>query len=395
MAPTGPAVCPAGRSSPVPGARWAMTDHPSLGNSRDASRSVHATRGPGLGGWYFVRFYDTEDNLIESLDFRFASAVKDIRVSPHSPLPGINGHSPVRVGFLHDTGCTIELSNPPADSLSVEREDTQTTVTIPPDPIWDETCWMICTEGGVRVETRILIERVWWAIGDEDVEGESAGWTDAPISISRGSVTATSEQAIRFRLPRCRWTSEIFVGFERRKARAYPVEVVKREVSVPLRHFEGAQEIEDRGQEHLLKLWIKEGTGQDMSAAVAVIPATRLPLARQLRGDVCRVRKYLRRLGRRTQDPGLREMIGAVRARWSASVLEADSESCRIETACVIALTWEVFRANGVKPLGRHKRWIRKLAELALIHPETMHGVRENYETSRHSHTGIVSPAKR
>jgi hypothetical protein len=351
------------------------------------------------GGWYFIRFYDAEDSLIESLDFRFVSGLKDIKISPYSPLPGINGHSPVRVEFLHDIGCAIELSNPPANNLSVECENARTIVTIPPDPIWDETCWMIRAE--VQVEARILLERVRWAVV-EGVGEESVEWTDMPLSTSRDLVTATSKHTIRFRLPRCRWASEIHVGFERWKARTYPVEVVKQEVTVPLSHFEGTQEIEDRGEEYSLKLWIG-AANQGMPAVVAVIPATQPsitsvvqpPGSQRLQGDMCRVRKYLKRLGRRAQDPTLHKMIEEVRAQWFISVSAADSEPRQIETACVVALAWETFRADKVKLLGRHKRWIRKLVELALVHPETMQRVRENYDMLRRGHTSIISRTKR
>jgi hypothetical protein len=346
------------------------------------------------GGWYFVRLYDAEDALAESWDFRFVRSLKDIKISPHSPFPGVNGHSPVEVEFLHDTGCVVELSNPRAESLPVEREDAGTIVTIPPDPIWDETYWMIHVEGEARVQAKILVERVWWAIGEEGVEGESVRWTDAPVSISRDLVTATSKQSIRFRLPRRRWVSEIHVGFEWWKARTYPVEVVKREVTVPLSDFEGVQEIEDQGHEHLLKLWIGETTDQDMPAVVAIIPPTLPLIAPPLPADVYRVRNYLRRLERRAEDAALREIIHKARARWFALVPEVDAGSRRIETACVIALAWEISRANGVKPLGRHKRWIRKLGELALAHPEITQRVREDYETLRRGHIGVASRTK-
>jgi hypothetical protein len=344
------------------------------------------------GGWYFIRFYDAEDSLIESLDFRFVSGLKDIKISPYSPLPGVNGHSPVRVEFLHDTGCAIELSNPPANNLSVECENARTIVTIPPDPIWDETCWMIRAE--VQVEAKILVERVWWAVVEEGAGEESVEWTDMPLSISRDLVTATSKHTIRFRLPRCRWAGEIQMGFEWWKARTYPVEVVKQEVTVPLSHFEGTQEIEDRGKEHSLKLWIRVAD-QDMAAVVAVISVVQPPGSQRLQGDMCRVRKYLKRLGRRAQNPALHKMIDEVRAQWFISVSVADSEPRQIETACVVALAWETFRADKVKLLGRHKRWIRKLVELALVHPETMQRIRENYDMLRRGHTSIIARTKR
>lgn len=48
------------------------------------------------GGWYFLRFYDTNDELIESLDFRFLCALKEIRMPQPSPLPTQDGHSSIK-----------------------------------------------------------------------------------------------------------------------------------------------------------------------------------------------------------------------------------------------------------------------------------------------------------
>jgi len=32
------------------------------------------------GGWYFVRIYDKDDNLLESMDFRFSAGLKSIQI---------------------------------------------------------------------------------------------------------------------------------------------------------------------------------------------------------------------------------------------------------------------------------------------------------------------------
>jgi hypothetical protein len=361
-------------------------------------------------GWYFVRFYDADDRLIESQDFRFASALKDIRISPHSALPGDSGHPLARVEFLHDKGCVLKLADSSTENLPVEYEYTQTSATIPADPIWDETRWLIQPGDETQVEAEILVERVWWAIGEEGAEGMLNKWTDRPLNISRDLVAATSKHVLYFRLPRPRWAKEIRIGFEQSRARAYPVEVVKRKVTIPLGDLGDMKEFKDRWQEHFLKLWIKDVTHQDMSAVVAIVPAAQpaiigtitapidiyqLPFTRRSRAGVRRMRNYLGRLRRKTQDSALRQIISEAREKWSASVTSADISSYRIETACTIALAWETLRANGVKPPGRRKRWLRKLVRLVVIHPDTMQGVRENYGTLKHNPATASSRLKR
>ena len=374
--------------------RWRTEFSPEAEDLEQGLPSELSEKG---GGWYFIRFYDAVDRLVESLDFRFMKALKDIRISPHSALPGDSGHLAARVEFLHDRGCVVKLADSSEENLSVEHEDKRTSATIPPDPIWDETRWLIQVEEGAQVEAKILVERVWWALGEDGGEKMPVGWMDRPFNISRDLVTATSKHVLRFRLPRPRWVKEIRVGFERWKTRAYYVEVAKREVAVSLSHFEGAQELEDQAREYMLKLWIKDDASQDVSVVVAVIPATQPALIEtgRARSDVRRMRNYLKRLGHRIQDSALRQMISETREKWSASSPRSETGSYRIETSCVIVLAWENFRANGIKPLGHRKRWLRRFVGLAANHPDTMQEIREKYETLKRGRTNASSRPKR
>jgi hypothetical protein len=173
--------------------------------------------------------------------------------------------------------------------------------------------------------------------------------------------------------------------------------VTKREVTVPLSHFEGAQELEDRVHEHTLKLWIRDDAGQDVSVVVAVIPVTQPALIEtgRARSDVRRMRNYLKRLGHRSQESALRQMISEAREKWPASGARSEIGSYRLETACVIALVWESFRADGMRPLCRRKRWLRRFVELAINHPDTMQEIREKHETLKRNPTYVSSKPKR
>lgn len=190
--------------------------------------------------WYFLRFYDHNDDLIESLDFRFVRALKEIRIHQPSYLPPENGHRPVRVEFLHDLGCAVQ----PADgltSIQIEGEDGQTILTISPDPTYDETRWLVNSEDGTKVEVTILVERLWWAVEDEDKEPSK--WEDQPLTLPRDDFAATSEKALWLRIPRRRWVDKVLVGFEQLKARPYDVKVTEKTVCIPIRDFGDAQEI--------------------------------------------------------------------------------------------------------------------------------------------------------
>jgi len=222
------------------------------------------------GGWYFLRFYDTNDELIESLDFRFLCALKEIRIPQLSPLPPEDGHKQVCVEFLHDTGCAVQPVGPSA-SIQIERQDDKTTLTIPPDPACDETRWCVGVEGGPQVEVTILVERVWWGIGEE--QNAPSEWKDRPLTLQREDFAATSNKALWLRLPRRRWVDEILVGFEQSTVRSYIVEVTHRTVAIPLCEFCDSREVGDRTQKYTLKVWIKRGDNF-IQGTVGVIPVT-------------------------------------------------------------------------------------------------------------------------
>ncbi|MBA2226681.1 MAG: uS9 family ribosomal protein [Thermogemmata sp.] len=249
--------------------RWRMAFTPEQG-------LIEQTLPPEVGerkeGWYFLRFYDTNGDLVESLDFRFISALKEIRTDRFSPLPLENGYNPVCVTFLHDPGCVIHLADGSLN-VQIERQDDKTILTIPPDPTCDKTHWHVGSQGGPQVEVTILVERLWWAIGEENQEPTE--WRDRPLTLKRGDFAATSKKALWIRFPRYRWVDRIRVGFEQTKARTYNVMVTAKTITVPLREFSDSIVIRDGTETCSLKVWIKRD--DDLTEGViAVIPAVQL-----------------------------------------------------------------------------------------------------------------------
>jgi hypothetical protein len=64
--------------------RWRTQFSPKAGSVEQELRSELAGR---RGGWYFIRVYDRQDNLLESMDFRFMTPLRGITVSPYKHLP--------------------------------------------------------------------------------------------------------------------------------------------------------------------------------------------------------------------------------------------------------------------------------------------------------------------
>lgn len=224
------------------------------------------------GGWFFLRFYDHNDDEVESLDFRWIPALKELKVPQSPPLPAGDGHGPAVIEFLHE-GCTVCRADQ-GTRIQPDCEDGKTTVTIPPDPACDETRWLVSSPGGPPVELTVLVERCWWAMGGND--DEPSEWGDRPLILESGDFAATSRKEVWVRLPRQRWVHDIRLGFNESTARIYDVKVVGRTIVVPLREFGDSQEMEDPTREHALRIWLKRdgASGASSEGVIAVIGAS-------------------------------------------------------------------------------------------------------------------------
>jgi hypothetical protein len=251
------------------GGKWRMTfKPPPKSTEQDLPPEVAARKG----GWYFLRFYDPDNNLVESIEFRFLCALKSCSVlQATSPIPPQGGHTCVRVELSHDPGCKVLPANGPAGGARIERLGNKTVLIIPPNPASDETRWLVGAEIGPKVEVALLCERIWWAFGEEDAE--PAKWVDKPLALGRQDFAATSSRAVWVRLPRKRWTGKILVGFKELSARSYPVKVTQRALPIPLRDFSDSEEAQNRNKECVFKIWVECDAGPAMAAAIAKIPA--------------------------------------------------------------------------------------------------------------------------
>lgn len=326
------------------------------------------------GGWYFLRFYDANDDLIESLDFRFICTLKEVRILQPSPMPSQGGHRLVSVQFLHEPGCTVQ----PMDSLTniqIEYQHDKTILTVPPDPTCDQTRWLVGPEGGPQVEVALLVERLWWGIGED--HDEPSEWRDQPFTLSRDDFAATSKKALWLRLPRRGWVDKVLVGFEQPKARPYDVRVTEKTIAVPFREYGDSKEVGDRTQEHPFKVWIKHDEG-----VVAFVPAeqpTQVSVKKQLLRNLDmipapRLATVLTLLRRETVG-ALRVLIKEVRQKCFKKRM-AGSREYKSYALCTIALALEL---NSRIPSLKNRWAVR--AQLARDEfPEIMNRARNHYK---------------
>ena len=196
-------------------------------------------------GWYFLRFYNKNHELIDSMDFRFIRELHEIKVQQSSPVPLNYEHKPTTVEFLHENECVIRPNDADEQNIAIERKDTKTIVTIPADSNCDKTRWFVCPKGKSEVPVTILVERLWWEMGDED--HEPSEWSCKLLKITRNDLTASSCKALWLRFPKTRWTNYVRAGFEHIKAKQFAVKVAEQTIAIPLRDFSESEELQGAG----------------------------------------------------------------------------------------------------------------------------------------------------
>ena len=357
--------------------RWRRQFNPVLGRTEQDLPPEVADR---KGGWFFLRFYDTNDDLIESLDFRFISVLREIKISQPPPLPSEDGHRPVYVEFLHEPCCAVQAADG-LTNIQIERQDDKTTLTISPDPTCDKTRWLVGSEDGPKVEVTILVERLWWAVGEEDKEPSE--WKDQPFTLPRDNFAATSKNALWLRLPRRRWADKVLVGFEQPKARPYDVRVTEKTIAVPLREFADSKEVGDRMLEYSLKVWIERGDGLiegivgNIPAESQKVPVEEKPLLHLDMIRAPRLATVLTCLRRATAGP-LRVLIKEVRHKYfkSRPARQAESVEFKRYALCMIALSLELNpQIRGIK-----KRWVVKARLARNEFPAIMNHLRNRHK---------------
>lgn len=212
-------------------------------------------------GWYFLRFYDPTDTLIDSLDFRFVAGLEAVSIPTAGPVPSPDGQVAQRVEIVHDAGYRMRQLGQECPGLKTEQGAGKTILTIPPRADCDRTRWYIHPPKGHGqiVEFTILIERVWWALGGDDTEPSQ--WGDRCVQLTPEDFSAASGRAIWLRFPKPRWVNNVSAGFAPERARKFPVKVTDTLVSIPLRDFAGAQELDDRGHDHKFTIWLETEQG--------------------------------------------------------------------------------------------------------------------------------------
>jgi hypothetical protein len=328
-------------------------------------------------GWYFARFYDLQDDLIDSLDFRFAAGLQEIRISQTTPFPPGKGYESTTAEFYHDADWRVR-SAASGGRVKVEPGSGRTILKIPPTSVCDYSEWFVGPTEGREVKVAVLVERVWWAIGNE--RREPAQWQDNCLSLTREAFIATSEDAIWFRLPKRRWTEQVFVGFCPGTRRRYEVKTTERVVAIPVRDFCDSKELSDRSKNQFLRAWLIVG-GRHHEAVIARISADSPERDFDLRCvPAARVAHVLTELRHLTRGP-LRLLLKEVRREYRRPRGPSANRNDEFvkRGLCMIAVFLQLAEPRKLPIPKSARRW-KTTAQLASKRiPESMREVWSRY----------------
>jgi len=222
--------------------------------------------------WFFIRFYDTNNDLIDSLDFRFIQSLNSVTVTDHPYLPDPSGHQSVKIKFKHEQSCTVSLSDNNNNEVIINSKEGTTHVIIPPDPKWDSSEWEIKDNSGREVKIRIVNNRIWWNLVNEREKNKTNDATDKVLEIPFDLFKATSQFGINVWLPKRHEIQQISVGFDKYNKKSYRIKTKDEKLFIPLRDFADFDNLQSLNEKQQIKMWLDEKINDSVSVAVVLLP---------------------------------------------------------------------------------------------------------------------------
>lgn len=187
-------------------------------------------------GWFYVRAYDANDELLESLDFRYAKGLEAIEVDELSPLPGPDGHRPAKVVFRVSPGTMVSPVDGPPEIISLDPARAESVV-LPARPDAGRSTWRLSSGTGNCVDVVVHVPRIWWALTASGNADEPHAWSDRLHMLSVDDLRPTSLMHLSVLLPEPGWADEVTVGLRDGSPRRLPVPRSERVLDYPLRNL--------------------------------------------------------------------------------------------------------------------------------------------------------------
>lgn len=188
-------------------------------------------------GWFYVRAYDANDGLLESLDFRYVKSLEAIEVDElSSPLPGPEGHRPATVVLRVAPGTMVSPVDGPPEIISLDPARAERVV-LPARPDAGKATWRVSSGDGSAVEVVVHVPRIWWAFTASGNADEPPTWSDRMRMLSVDDLRPTSQKHLSVLLPEPGWADEVTVGFRDGSPRRLPVLRSEGVIHYPLRNL--------------------------------------------------------------------------------------------------------------------------------------------------------------
>ncbi len=206
--------------TPAPGVVWARVGEEEEGdggwkgeNFNPAERSLAEVLN-GRQGWFFVRVYDAEPELMDSVEFRYLRGLREIlvngeRYGEHTllvPLP--TGYPPTTVRFSGADGAIVRPI-PLSETMCVDaREDS---LIVPPHRDADRISCVLESDAG-RVDIELTLPRIWWRMEHE--EGEPGAWRDTSLEMTRQEFRRRADEKAAIWLSLPQRVESAAIGFD-------------------------------------------------------------------------------------------------------------------------------------------------------------------------------------
>ena len=224
-------------------------------DEQEPSKQLRDHLAEKRAGWFFLRFYDNQGDLIESFDFRYAVSVIACRYSEWSATR----RKPNEVLIEHQKGTIIRSVRPEIGIDLCEELPGGTRLRIPREKAYDHTEWLITDLSGSTVPLHLHIPRCWWHLGNQDVP-KPTHFADKVIHLKSPDFRATSSRVLHLSVPkRAHRPDSLLVGFDRIRALQYPVRA-EGEVQIPLREFSESAALSEAGI-FVFKCWLSHSQG--------------------------------------------------------------------------------------------------------------------------------------
>ena len=196
-------------------------------------------------GRFFLRVYDSEAQMLDSVAFRYLRNLERIRVNEVEYaqdtvlIPSPTGYPPTEARFVGADGSTIP---PILTNNALQGVAPSGALVIPPRPDADRVSCRIETDAS-GVDIVLDLPRIWWRL--EDDRADPSAWRDMPFTMTRQEFRKHAHSNVMLVLLSRRFSS-VCAGFDDERALPFGRISEDDRIPIPLAHFVDYAQIDRR-----------------------------------------------------------------------------------------------------------------------------------------------------